>query len=157
MPRMVRHVNGPSCLSGWRGMPSLEKQSIDLSRLCWQTEEPEGQECGSHQGNASGRWHHSFVLQSTPLSRLYMWRYMELTWRRKAGPYRHKRHHAISYPISGNPLYGLAQYLRDGKLKKPLHRLLHKCSTKNSKILAVYKATMYHVSLHLWDWPLDAR
>ena len=28
MPRMVRHEDGPSCLSGWRGMPNLEKQSI---------------------------------------------------------------------------------------------------------------------------------
>ena len=29
--------------------------------------------------------------------------------------------------------------------------------TKNSQILAVYKATTNHVSLHLWDWLLDAR
>ena len=42
MRGMVRDVDGPSCLSRWREMPSLEKQSIDLFRLCWQTEEPEG-------------------------------------------------------------------------------------------------------------------
>ena len=42
-------------------------------------------------------------------------------------------------------------------LNEPLHRPLHKHLTKNSQILAVYKATTYHVSLHLWDWPLDAR
>ena len=41
-PRMVRHIDSPSSLSAWRGMPSLEKYSIDLSRLCWQTEELEG-------------------------------------------------------------------------------------------------------------------
>ena len=80
MPRMVRHVDGPSCLSGWRGIPSLEKQSTDISRLCWQTEEPGGL---SHQGNASGRWHRSFAWPLTPLSLLYMWRYMELTWLQK--------------------------------------------------------------------------
>ena len=32
-----------------------------------------------------------------------------------------------------------------------------KRSMKNSYNLEVYKATTYHVSLHLWDWPLDAR
>ena len=42
-------------------------------------------------------------------------------------------------------------------LNELLHRPLHKPSTKNSQILAVYKATTYHVSLHLWDWPLDTR
>ena len=42
MPGIIRHVDGPSSLSGWREMLSLEKQSIDLSRLCWQTEEPGG-------------------------------------------------------------------------------------------------------------------
>ena len=31
---VVGQVDGPSCLSRWREMPSLEKQSIDLSRLC---------------------------------------------------------------------------------------------------------------------------
>ena len=41
-------------------------------------------------------------------------------------------------------------------LKEPLHGLRHKRSTKNSKILVVYKATSYHVCLHSWDWPLDA-
>ena len=63
MPRMVRHVDGPSCLSGWRGITSLEKQSIDISRLCWQTEKPGGL---SHQGDASGRWHRSFAWPPTP-------------------------------------------------------------------------------------------
>ena len=43
------------------------------------------------------------------------------------------------------------------KLNEPLHGQLHKRSTKNSQVLAVYKATTYHVGLHLWDWPLDAR
>ena len=82
MPRMVRHVDGPSCLSGWRGIPSLEYQSIDISRLCWQTDqEPGGL---SHQRNASaGRWHRSFAWPPNPLSLLYMWRYMELTWLHK--------------------------------------------------------------------------
>ena len=42
-------------------------------------------------------------------------------------------------------------------LNEPLHRPLHKRLTKNSQILAVYKATINQVSLHLWDWPLDAR
>ena len=42
-------------------------------------------------------------------------------------------------------------------LNEPLHRPLHKRSTKYSQILAVYKATTYHVSLHLWNWPLDTR
>ena len=42
-------------------------------------------------------------------------------------------------------------------LNEPLHGPLHKRSTKNSQILAVYKATTNHVSLHLWDWPLDPR
>ena len=42
MHGMVGLVDGPSSLSRWREMPSLEKQSIDLSRLCWQTEEPGG-------------------------------------------------------------------------------------------------------------------
>ena len=33
-----------------------------------------------------------------------------------------------------------------------LKQLLHKHSTTNSKILAVYKSTTYHyVSLHLWN------
>ena len=41
-------------------------------------------------------------------------------------------------------------------LKELLHGLLHERSTKNSKILVVYKATSYHVCLHSWDWPLDA-
>ena len=36
-------------------------------------------------------------------------------------------------------------------LNELLHRPLHKCSMKNSQILAVYKATTNHVSLHLWD------
>ena len=27
----------------------------------------------------------------------------------------------------------------------------------NLQILAMYKATTHHVSLHLWDWLLDAR
>ena len=42
-------------------------------------------------------------------------------------------------------------------LNEPLQRPLHKRSMKNSYNLEVYKATTYHVSLHLWDWPLDAR
>ena len=48
--------------------------------------------------------------------------------------------------------------MRGGKtLNEPLQTPLHKRSTKNWQILAVYKATTNHVSLHLWDWPLDAR
>ena len=42
-------------------------------------------------------------------------------------------------------------------VNEPLHRPLHKRLTKNSQILAVNKATTNHVSLHLWDLPLDAR
>ena len=44
---------------------------------------------------------------------------------------------------------------QDAKATAP--QKLHKRSTKNSKILAVYKATTYKVSLHLWEWILDAR
>ena len=36
-------------------------------------------------------------------------------------------------------------------LNELLHRPLHKRSMKNSQILEVYKATTYHVSLHLRD------
>ena len=41
-------------------------------------------------------------------------------------------------------------------LNELLHRSLNKHSTKNSQILGAYKATTYHVSLHLQDWLLDA-
>ena len=41
-------------------------------------------------------------------------------------------------------------------LNELLHRSLNKRLTKNSQILEVYKATTYHVSLHLQDWTLDA-
>ena len=59
-----------------------------------------------------------------------------------------------------NTLYAAAPKItiKDEKtLNEPLHRPLHKRSMKNSQILAVFKATTYHVSLHLWYWPLDAR
>ena len=42
IPVTVKHVEGHSNLSGWREMPSLEKQWMELSRSCWQTEEPDG-------------------------------------------------------------------------------------------------------------------
>ena len=35
-------------------------------------------------------------------------------------------------------------------LNEPLHRPLQKRPMKNSQILAVYKATTYYVTLHLW-------
>ena len=43
-----------------------------------------------------------------------------------------------------------AQKRWNAKKQKTLKQPLHKRSMKNAKILAVYKATMCHVSLHLW-------
>ena len=117
----------------WREMPSLEKQSIDLSTLCWQAEEPRGPRVweSSRQCIKKVKSYFRFGIHSTTSA--IQRRYMELTWQRKPGPYRHKRHHAISYLITGDPLCGLAQCgMHFAHQISPQRNLMPSCTVENN-------------------------
>ena len=93
-----RHVDGPPSLFGWSGIPSLEKISIDIQIVL--TERGAGRVKGVEVIKVMHQKGDMVVSLGHPLHKVQC---------TKAGTYRHKKHHAISYLTTGDPLYGLAQ------------------------------------------------